>query len=139
MGWHPCMGCLGRSVFGVTIRATRLLMSTTTKGLESREGQSGTPPQIKEGVGLRDQTSRRILRKITLVLILNDVLLVLAALFAAYMIRFGGAAPPNYLLLIFIAPAVWVVISYAYGLYQPWRMSGLDELRGAVGATSVAV
>jgi exopolysaccharide biosynthesis polyprenyl glycosylphosphotransferase len=84
-------------------------------------------------------TNRRY-RTIALGLAATDAAAICLALILSYGLRFAGQAPPpRELVLIGLAPLVWVLMFKAFSLYSPMYISPADEFRRTVGATGVGV
>ncbi|HKO86045.1 MAG TPA: sugar transferase [Actinomycetota bacterium] len=79
-------------------------------------------------------------RTIALGLAATDAAAICLALILSYGLRFAGQAPPpRELVLIGLAPLVWVLVFKAFSLYSPMYISPADEFRRTVGATGVGV
>ena len=79
-------------------------------------------------------------RTIALGLAATDAAAICLALSLSYGLRFAGQAPPpRELVLIGLAPLVWVLVFKAFSLYSPMYISPADEFRRTVGATGVGV
>jgi exopolysaccharide biosynthesis polyprenyl glycosylphosphotransferase len=88
---------------------------------------------------LPSATNRRY-RRIALGLAATDAAAICLALILSYGLRFAGQAPPpRELVLIGLAPLVWVLVFKAFSLYSPMYISPADEFRRTVGATGVGV
>jgi exopolysaccharide biosynthesis polyprenyl glycosylphosphotransferase len=79
-------------------------------------------------------------RKIALGLLASDAAAICAALIVSYWLRFGVQLLPSpELLLIGLAPLVWVLVFQAFSLYRPVYLSPAEEFRRTIGATGVGV
>jgi exopolysaccharide biosynthesis polyprenyl glycosylphosphotransferase len=79
-------------------------------------------------------------RTIALGLAATDAAAICLALILSYGLRFAGQAPPpRELVLIGLAPLVWVLVFKAFSLYSPMYISPADEFRRTVGATGVGL
>jgi exopolysaccharide biosynthesis polyprenyl glycosylphosphotransferase len=79
-------------------------------------------------------------RTIALGLAATDAAAICLALILSYGLRFDGRPPPpRELVLIGLAPLVWVLVFKAFSLYSPMYISPADEFRRTVGATGVGV
>ena len=79
-------------------------------------------------------------RKISLGLTLSDAAAICLALLLSYWIRFDvGLLPSRELVLLGLAPLVWVLVFQAFSLYRPMDLSPAEEFRRTVGATGVGV
>ena len=84
-------------------------------------------------------TARRY-RKISLGLALSDAAAICLALLVSYWIRFDiRLLPSRELVLLSLAPLVWVLVFQAFSLYRPMYLSPAEEFRRTVGATGVGV
>ena len=84
-------------------------------------------------------TTRRY-RRIALGLAASDAAAICLALVASYWLRFDVQLPPlRELILIGLAPAVWLLVFHAFSLYSPMYISPAEEFRRTVGATGVGV
>jgi exopolysaccharide biosynthesis polyprenyl glycosylphosphotransferase len=79
-------------------------------------------------------------RKIALGLLASDAIAICTALVISYWLRFGiQLLPSRELVLIGLAPLVWVVVFQAFSLYRPIYLSPAEEFRRTMGATGVGV
>jgi exopolysaccharide biosynthesis polyprenyl glycosylphosphotransferase len=79
-------------------------------------------------------------RKIAIGLAASDAAAICLALLLSYWLRFEVLLPPpRELLLIGLAPMVWVLVFQASSLYSPMYLSPAEEFRRIVGATGVGV
>ena len=79
-------------------------------------------------------------RTIALGLAATDAAAICLALILSYGLRFDGQPPPpRELVLIGLAPLVWVLVFKAFSLYSPMYISPADEFRRTVGATGVGL
>ena len=79
-------------------------------------------------------------RKIALGLLASDAIAICMALIVSYWLRFGVQLLPSpELLLIGLAPVVWVLVFQAFSLYRPIYLSPAEEFRRTMGATGVGV
>jgi exopolysaccharide biosynthesis polyprenyl glycosylphosphotransferase len=79
-------------------------------------------------------------RKISLGLALSDATAIVLALILSYWIRFDvRLLPSRELILMAMAPLVWVLVFQAFSLYGPMYLSPAEEFRRTVGATGVGV
>jgi exopolysaccharide biosynthesis polyprenyl glycosylphosphotransferase len=79
-------------------------------------------------------------RTIALGLAATDAAAICLALILSYGLRFAGQAPPpRELVLIGLAPLVWVLVFKAFSLYSPMYISPAEEFRRTVGATGVGL
>jgi exopolysaccharide biosynthesis polyprenyl glycosylphosphotransferase len=84
-------------------------------------------------------TARRY-RRISLGLALSDAAAICLALLVSYWIRFDiRLLPSRELVLLVLAPLVWVLVFQAFSLYRPMYLSPAEEFRRTVGATGVGV
>ncbi|HWD45959.1 MAG TPA: sugar transferase [Actinomycetota bacterium] len=84
-------------------------------------------------------TARRY-RKISLWLTVSDAAAICLALLVSYWIRFDmRLLPSRELVLLGLAPLVWVLVFKAFSLYRPVDLSPAEEFRRTVGATGVGV
>jgi exopolysaccharide biosynthesis polyprenyl glycosylphosphotransferase len=73
-------------------------------------------------------------------LAISDAVAICMALILSYWLRFGvQLLPSRELLLIGLAPLVWVTVFHAYSLYRPLYLSPAEEFRRTVGATGVGI
>ena len=79
-------------------------------------------------------------RKIALGLLASDAAAICTALIVSYWLRFGVQLLPSpELLLIGLAPLVWVPVFQAFSLYRPVYLSPAEEFRRTIGSTGVGV
>jgi exopolysaccharide biosynthesis polyprenyl glycosylphosphotransferase len=79
-------------------------------------------------------------RKISLGLTACDAAAICMALILSYWIRFGiQLLPSRELVLIGVAPLVWVLVFQAFSLYRPMYISAEEEFRRTLGATGVGM
>jgi exopolysaccharide biosynthesis polyprenyl glycosylphosphotransferase len=79
-------------------------------------------------------------RNIALGLLASDAVAICTALIISYWLRFGlQPLPWRELVLIGLAPLVWVLVFQAFSLYRPMYLSPAEEFRRTVGATGVGV
>jgi exopolysaccharide biosynthesis polyprenyl glycosylphosphotransferase len=70
----------------------------------------------------------------------SDAISICVALVLAYWLRFGvQLLPSRELLLVGLAPLVWVAVFHAYSLYRPLYLSPAEEFRRTVGASGVGI
>ena len=69
----------------------------------------------------------------------SDAAAICTALILSYLLRFGGQLPSRELVLIGLAPLVWVLVFQAFSLYSPMYLSPAEEFRRTMGATGVGV
>jgi exopolysaccharide biosynthesis polyprenyl glycosylphosphotransferase len=93
-------------------------------------------PAVVRSVG----TSSRRYRSIGLGLAASDVAAICLALTIAYWMRYGIAPlPMRELLLVAVAPVVWVLVFQAFSLYSLLHLAPAEEFRRTVGATGVGL
>ena len=79
-------------------------------------------------------------RTIALGLLASDAFAICTALVISYWLRFGVQVPPSpELVLVGLAPVVWVLVFQAFSLYSPMYLSPAEEFRRTMGATGVGV
>jgi len=79
-------------------------------------------------------------RTITLGLLASDAIAICTALIISYWLRFGlQPLPWPELVLIGLAPLVWVLVFKAFSLYSLMYLSPAEEFRRTIGATGVGV
>ncbi len=79
-------------------------------------------------------------RRIALGLAASDAAAICLALILSYWLRFGvQLLPSRELVLVGLAPLVWVLVFQAYSLYRPMYLSPAEEFRRTVGATGVGM
>jgi exopolysaccharide biosynthesis polyprenyl glycosylphosphotransferase len=92
--------------------------------------------------GLRSpagDTLRRY-RQISMGLAVSDAACIVAALLFAYQIRYSTRPMPvRELVVVIVAPLLWVAAFRAFNLYAPQHLSPSDEFRGIIGATSLGI
>jgi exopolysaccharide biosynthesis polyprenyl glycosylphosphotransferase len=87
----------------------------------------------------RSVVARRY-RHVGLGLAASDAAAICVALTLSYWMRFGvRPLPSRELLVVGVAPLVWVVVFQAHRLYNPLHLSPADEFRRTVGATGVGM
>ncbi len=121
-------------------------ISTVTSG----PGRLGVTLQVADSAaGLRvigpapaPDGGRRLLRRLVVATVLTDALAIVAALLVARHIRFGpgsSARPAGELLLVAVAPLLWVSIFAAFRLYAASTMTPEDEFRQLLSASVVGM
>jgi exopolysaccharide biosynthesis polyprenyl glycosylphosphotransferase len=79
-------------------------------------------------------------RRIALGLVASDAAAICTALILSYWLRFGvQLLPSREMLLVGLAPLVWVLVFQAFSLYSPMYLSSAEEFRRTIGATGVGV
>jgi exopolysaccharide biosynthesis polyprenyl glycosylphosphotransferase len=79
-------------------------------------------------------------RRIAVGLAVSDAAAICLALLVSYWIRFDmRLLPSRELVLLGLAPLVWVLVFQAFSLYRPMHISPAEEFRRTVGATSFGV
>lgn len=79
-------------------------------------------------------------RRIAAGMAVTDALCAVAAMVAAYELRFDlSAVGPDSLLVIVLAPVVWIAVFHGFSLYSPQRLSAWEEFRRVLSATSVGI
>jgi exopolysaccharide biosynthesis polyprenyl glycosylphosphotransferase len=82
----------------------------------------------------------RCYRRIALGLAASDATAICTALILSYWLRFGFQLLPSpEILLVGLAPLVWVLVFQAFSLYRPMYLSPAEEFRRTIGATGVGV
>jgi exopolysaccharide biosynthesis polyprenyl glycosylphosphotransferase len=77
---------------------------------------------------------------ICLAMAASDGMVLCLALTLAYWVRHGvGTLPPPELLLLGVAPLVWVLVFQAFRLYSPLHLSAAEEFRRTIGATGTGM
>jgi exopolysaccharide biosynthesis polyprenyl glycosylphosphotransferase len=93
-------------------------------------------PEAARNVG----ASARRYRSIGLGLAASDVAAICLALTVAYWLRYGfRPLPLRELLLVAVAPVVWVLVFQAFSLYSLLHLPPAEEFRRTVGATGVGL
>jgi exopolysaccharide biosynthesis polyprenyl glycosylphosphotransferase len=93
-------------------------------------------PEAARNVG----ASARRYRSIGLGLAASDVAAICVALTVAYWMRYGiTMLPMRELLLVAVAPVVWVLVFQAFSLYSLLHLPPAEEFRRTVGATGVGL
>src|SRR4029450_4292332 len=132
---HPDIVTTTPSATGPRRRWRPIIMRNATTGLVDHASvlrvPLATPPP---------SVSTRRYRKISLGLALADAAAISLALLFSYWIRFDlGLLPSRELVLLGLAPLVWVLVFQAFSLYRPMELSPAEEFRRTVGATGVGV
>ncbi|HEY7873549.1 MAG TPA: sugar transferase [Actinomycetota bacterium] len=83
---------------------------------------------------------RKALRRLSVGLTLTDLISLVAALFVAHFVRYGTKPlPADYLILVCVAPLLWLVVFRGYGLYGVQHLSPWEEFRRTVSAVSLGL
>ena len=115
-------------------------MSATEERLGSGS-LGGNPDQhaLAKEKGLRSQNPSALARyrSLRIWMAVADALCLLAALGVAYLLRYGLAVRLDYLIVIALAPLVWLGVFHGFALYQPQLLSAAEEFRRVISATGV--
>jgi len=90
----------------------------------------------------RDSGTLRRYQRISLGLAVSDALCVVAALVVSYYLRYPWPVrpmPAGETAVVVLAPLLWVGVFHAFDLYRPQHLSGHEELRRTIGATSLGI
>ena len=68
-----------------------------------------------------------------------DATCLLTALGIAYLLRYGFTVRVDYLIVIALAPLVWLGVFHGFSLYQPQLLSAAEEFRRIISATGVGI
>jgi exopolysaccharide biosynthesis polyprenyl glycosylphosphotransferase len=96
----------------------------------------------KNGDGLRSRVSDalRRYRQISMGLAITDAACIVTALLLVYQVRYSTRPMPvRELVVVVVAPLLWVAAFRAFNLYAPQHLSSSDEFRGIIGATSLGI
>jgi exopolysaccharide biosynthesis polyprenyl glycosylphosphotransferase len=89
---------------------------------------------------ISDRSTLREYRSLALSVAISDGVAVLAGFGLSFMVRFGFEIPSRSLMLVMLlAPAVWVALLAAYRAYDLFRISPAEEFRRIVAGTSVGI
>jgi exopolysaccharide biosynthesis polyprenyl glycosylphosphotransferase len=126
-------------------RTTDALEATRPGPLRSDEPQlvlARAGAARKDGGGLRPPAgdALRRYRQISMGLAVSDAACIVAALLLAYQIRYSTRPMPvRELVVVIVAPLLWVAAFRMFNLYAPQHLSPSDEFRGIIGATSLGI
>jgi exopolysaccharide biosynthesis polyprenyl glycosylphosphotransferase len=102
------------------------------RGRAARSNGNGAQPG-------RSKVLRRY-RATSMGLAVTDAFCIVAALMISYQLRYSTRPMPvRELVVVVIAPLLWVVVFRAYNLYATQHLSPLDEFRGTIGAASLGI
>jgi exopolysaccharide biosynthesis polyprenyl glycosylphosphotransferase len=102
------------------------------RGRAARSNGNGAQPGTSEVL--------RRYRAIAMGLAITDAFCIVAALMISYQLRYSTRPMPvRELVVVVIAPLLWVVVFRAYNLYATQHLSPLDEFRGIIGAASLGI
>jgi exopolysaccharide biosynthesis polyprenyl glycosylphosphotransferase len=96
----------------------------------------------EDGDSLRSRVGEalRRYRQISMGLAVTDAACIVAALLLVYQIRYSTRPMPvRELVVVLVAPLLWVAAFRAFNLYAPQHLSPSDEFRGIIGATSLGI
>jgi exopolysaccharide biosynthesis polyprenyl glycosylphosphotransferase len=90
---------------------------------------------------MRAGSALRRYRAVSTGLALSDAACVVAALTSSYYIRYHGVRPMPFqeLMVVLVAPLVWLAVFHAFGLYAPQHLAPPEEFRRIIGATSLGI
>jgi exopolysaccharide biosynthesis polyprenyl glycosylphosphotransferase len=97
---------------------------------------------LPTGHGSRSRTgdTLRRYRAIAMGLAVTDAACIVGALLIAYRLRYSmRPMPAPELVIVAIAPFLWVSVFRAFNLYAPQHLSPSDEFRGIIGASSLGI
>jgi exopolysaccharide biosynthesis polyprenyl glycosylphosphotransferase len=107
----------------------RLVMASVSSAYPSGEGSR---PRIGDRL--------RRYRAIAMGLAITDAACIVAALMIAHTVRYGmRPMPMRQLVIVAIAPFLWVAVFRAFNLYLPQHLPPSDEFRGIIGASSLGM
>jgi exopolysaccharide biosynthesis polyprenyl glycosylphosphotransferase len=136
-------GKLSKLVFSLAIIRRRRAIIDALHGHDSYIGLGGRrqPRAVARYMATpRSGHATQGYRKIALGLAVSDAAAICLALLLSYWLRFDVQLPPSReLVLIGIAPLVWVLVFQASSLYRPMYLSSAEEFRRIFGATSFGV
>src|SRR5687767_3536678 len=70
----------------------------------------------------------------------TDGVCLLTALLLAYLIRFGNVPMPGeFVLIVAVAPILWIGVFHAFRLYSVQHLSAVEEFRRGVAAIGVGM
>lgn len=69
----------------------------------------------------------------------TDTLSIITALFLSYLIRFDLPIFAGYLVLLATMPLLWLLVFRGFSLYSPQHLSGWEEFRRLIGASSLGI
>jgi exopolysaccharide biosynthesis polyprenyl glycosylphosphotransferase len=103
-------------------------------------GDSIAPPPHANGsrtVG----AALRWYRAISLGMALTDAACIVVALLVSYQVRYSSVRPMpvRELVVVVVAPLLWVAVFRSFNLYAPQHLSPPEEFRGIIGATSLGI
>ena len=79
-------------------------------------------------------------RAISMGLAVTDAFCIVAALMISYQLRYSTRPMPvRELVVVVVAPLLWVVVFRVYNLYATQHLSPFDEFRGIIGAASLGI
>jgi exopolysaccharide biosynthesis polyprenyl glycosylphosphotransferase len=113
-------------------QGTDQLQLVIARGGTAHANDDGSPPRTGDAL--------RRYRAISMGLAATDAACVLAALLIAYQIRYSmRPMPVRELVVVVVAPLLWVTVFRAFHLYSPQHLSPFDEFRGVISASSLGM
>ena len=113
-------------------QGTDQLQLVMARGGAAYPNDNGSPPRIGDAL--------RRYRAISMGLAVTDAACILAALLIAYQIRYSmRPMPARELVVVVVAPLLWVTVFRAFHLYSPQHLSPFDEFRGVISASSLGM
>ena len=93
-----------------------------------------------DGLRRRAGDALRRYRQISMGLAVTDAACIVAALLLVYQVRYSARPMPlRELVVVLVAPLLWITAFRAFNLYAPQHLSPSDEFRGVIGATSLGI
>jgi len=131
---------------GTESRPSASALTEDLKLVWTDETTSGGGPGAPEGQGMprvapASGTLRRY-RQVSLGLAASDAVCVAVALMVSYFLRYPGAMRPmpvGETAVVLLAPLLWIGVFHTFNLYRPQHLSGHEELRRTIGATSLGI
>jgi len=118
-----------------TQQDSRIGVSDRAPGFHPEETASAVPSEPT-----RYPTVLHRYRRISVALAITDVLCLTLALTLSYLIRFGTSTlNASFLLVVAVAPFIWVAVFHAYRLFTPRDLSSLEEFRRIISAVCIGV
>jgi exopolysaccharide biosynthesis polyprenyl glycosylphosphotransferase len=102
--------------------------------------RAAAAPEDGDGLRSRARDALRRYQQLSMGLAVTDAACIVAALLLTYQVRYSTRPMPvRELVVVVVAPLLWIAAFRAFNLYAPQHLSPSDEFRGIIGATSLGI
>lgn len=110
---------------------------SVVKSPQEPEAQADGPGREDDAPAIDPSDARRRYKAIGVGLAATDAMCLSLALVAAWFVRNGFTLMDlDYVLVVLLAPLLWVAVFHGFGLYAPQHLHPAQEFRRTLGATS---